>query len=78
MLERNEWVESEVTDQSPYAPQPSGDNSNQSTNLADIVELENFDWFDEKVHGNDTYFTYVNKSRKPIKAGKQIFFCYDF
>ena len=40
--------------------------------------MENFDWFDEKVHGDDTYFTYVNKNRKPIKAGEQIFYCYDF
>ena len=37
---------------------------------------EEFDWFDPVEHTDDTYFVFVNKNRKTITAGEQVFYCY--
>ena len=37
---------------------------------------EDFDWYVEKEHGDNTNIVFVNKSRRRIEEGEQIFYCY--
>lgn len=37
---------------------------------------EEFDWFDPVEHTQDTYFNFVNKNRKTIMPGEQVYYCY--
>ena len=72
-LQKNEWLDvDQIPENSPpYTQividhlQPSSEKKAQNSEETD----EEFDWFEADKHTDDTYFTYVNKTRKTIEAG---------
>ena len=68
---------------SPYAPEmhdimstfdPSDDRLNSSKGSEETDE--EFSWFNPEEHLDDTYFHLVNKNRRTIEPGEQVFYCY--
>ena len=79
-LQKNEWldVNENAEDHPPYSPQVYDE-------LTDHVGMdrlnseetdEEFDWFEPTEMEDQTYFNLVNKNRKTIQPGEQVFYCY--
>ena len=58
-----------------YTPQLFGDAKSYMVDNSEETD-EDFDWFEIDVHTEDTYFNLVNKDRRTVEAGEQIFYCY--
>jgi len=69
-LQKNEWLDINETpeDRPPYVPEMIGDddNKNKRDRLNSEETDEEFEWFDPETLTPDTYFCFVNKSRKTI------------
>lgn len=59
------------------------ESSEEEVNSADYsdqedveVEDENFEWYNNKVMRDDTYFVLVNCDRRVLRAGEQAYYCY--
>ena len=37
---------------------------------------EDFEWFNDEEHKDQTYFALVNCDRRTVKKGEQIYYCY--
>ncbi len=79
-MQKNEWLDigKNAEDIPPYAPQMISSITDEwKTDRLNSEETdEEFDWFDPLEHTDDTYFNFVNKNRKTIMPGEQVFYCY--
>lgn len=82
----NEWADLDLAaSQTPPPFQPkkivesSEDGAARSTRVRgeeSIEAEESFDWFEKQEHSETTYYSFVNKMRRTIEPGEQIFYCY--
>ena len=57
---------------SPHEPSDDRLNSDKGSEETD----DEFGWFNPEEHLDDTYFHLVNKNRRTVEAGEQVFYCY--
>lgn len=48
----------------------------ENSDDSDVSSEENFDWFDQEIHADDTYFCIVNLQRRSILPGEQVYYQY--
>lgn len=76
-LHDNEWLEidQESSQVPPFRPVKFNQSESQAIQLHEDSE-EEFTWFQADEHTNTTYFNMVNKTRRTVEAGDQLFYCY--
>ena len=75
-LEKNEYLDPALSPESitPFTPQALNPLATHDQEAVEESEEEDFGWFAENDEG--TYFTLINKNRKTIQPGEQVFNCY--
>jgi len=77
-LQKNEWLDLDQAPETcpPYVPQIYDEIAVRGDQLNSDETDEEFDWFDAEQMTNDTFFCFVNKNRRTIETGEQVFYCY--
>ena len=76
-LQKNEWLDQgkSPSDCPPYSPKRIVDNqASKKEHLED--EEKEFDWFKQQTHAPDSYFCQINRNRRTMQAGEELYISY--